>query len=295
MSPELVARLAQYFGAEPSRPAILARRALGHPGPRDPALALELRERLAAELRPDGSMQGASLPTIWRVHELLDLGEPTDGRPIRAAIRWLGALQGRSGAFGEGCDKQRHARRACEHFLVGFFSPAPPEQRITPVTLPNGKVFRAEPAARFALSALALRALLRAGESRRPPVRRHLESLARFAEQWSDWGSALAPDAMVAGMHALAEAGPPWSDATRRLLTVVAERQGDDGGWSEVDLFPMLDMLLAVGSPEALAVVRRSVPALVARQRSDRTFGATARQERALIGLRAGLAAGQGP
>jgi hypothetical protein len=295
MSPDLVARLALYFGAQPSRPAILARLALGHPSPRDPDLALELRQRLAAELRPDGSLHGASLPTIWRVHELLDLGEPNDGRPIRAATRWLGALQGRSGAFGEGCDKRRHARRACEHFLVGFFSPAPPEQRITPVTLPNGKVFRAEPAARFALSALALRAMLRAGESSRPPVRRHLESLARFAEQWSAWGSALAPDAIVAGMHALAEAGPPWSDATNRLLTVVAERQGADGGWSEVDLFPVLDMLLAVGSPEALAVVSRALPALAARQRSDGTFGATAQQERALIGLRAAVRTGRGP
>ncbi len=295
MNPDLVTRLALYFGAEPSRPGILARLALGHPGPRDPDLALELRERLAAELRPDGSVRGAALPTVWHVHQLLDLGEPSDSRPIRTATRWLGALQSRSGAFGEGCDKQRHARRACEHFLVGFFSPAPPQQRLTPVTLPNGKLFRAEPAARFALSALALRAMVRAGESSQPPVRRHLESLARFAEQWSAWSRALAPDAIVAGMHALAEAGPPWSDAIHRLLPVVVERQGPEGGWSEADLFPMLDMLLGVGSSEALAVVRRALPALAARQRSDGSFGATAQQERALIGLRAALGAGREP
>jgi len=294
MSQELVPRLSLYFGAEPSRPAILARLALGRPGPRDPDLALDLRERLAAELRPDGSVRGASLPTMWRVHELLDLGEPSDSRPIRAAVRWLGALQGRSGAFGEGCDKQRHARRVCEHFLVGFFSPAPPEQRLTPVTLPNGKVFRAEPAARFALSALALRAMLRAGESSRPAVRRHLESLARLAEQWTGWASAFAPDAIVAGMHALAEAGPPWSDASHRLVPMVAERQGQDGGWVDADIFPMLDMLLAVGSADAVSLVRRALPALSARQRADGSFGTTAQQERALIGLRAALRAGRG-
>ncbi|HKU59829.1 MAG TPA: hypothetical protein VJQ44_01335 [Gemmatimonadales bacterium] len=295
MSPDLVARLALYFSAQPSRPGILARMALGQPGPHDPELALELRERLAGELRPDGSVGGAALPTIWRVHELLDLGEPSESRPVRAAVRWLGALQGRSGAFGEGCDKQRHARRVCEHFLAGFFSPAPPGQRLTPVTLPNGKVFRAEPAARFALSTLALRAMVRAGESSRPPVRRHLESLARFAEQWTGWVSALAPDAIVAGMHALAEAGPPWSDASHRLLPVIAERQGTDGGWSDADLFPMLDMLLAAGSPDALALVSRALPALAARQRPDGSFGATAQQERALVGLRAALRASQGP
>ena len=48
MSQELVPRLSLYFGAEPSRPAILARRALGRPGPLDPDLALELRERLGS-------------------------------------------------------------------------------------------------------------------------------------------------------------------------------------------------------------------------------------------------------
>src|SRR3954468_19933330 len=66
MSHDLVLRLAGYFGAEPTRPAILARLALGHPGPRDPYLAAELRMRLAAEMRPDGSVGGASLPTMWR-------------------------------------------------------------------------------------------------------------------------------------------------------------------------------------------------------------------------------------
>lgn len=293
MSQDLVPRLALYFGPAPSRPGILARLALGHPAPTDQDLAAELRERLAAELRPDGSVRGAALPTIWLVHELLDLGEPSDSRLIRAAVGWLGGLQDRSGAFGEGCDKPRHARRACEHFLVGFFSPAPPQQRLTPVTLPNGTVFRSEPAARFALSALALRAMLRAGDSRRPSVRRHLESLARFAEQWSGWSAALAADAIVAGMHALAEAGPPWSDTTDRLLPVVAARQGLDGGWSEADLFPMLEMLLAVESPDAVGLIRRALPALAARQRSDGSFGATARQERALIGLRAALRAGR--
>src|SRR3954451_9232641 len=50
MSHDLVPRLAGYFGAEPTRPGILARLALGHPGPRDPYLAAELRMRLAAEM-----------------------------------------------------------------------------------------------------------------------------------------------------------------------------------------------------------------------------------------------------
>jgi len=74
----------------------------------------------------------------------------------------------------------------------------------------------------------------------------------------------------------------------------VAERQGQDGGWVDADIFPMLDMLLAVGSADAVSLVRRALPALSARQRADGSFGATAQQERALIGLRAALRAGRG-
>jgi len=289
MSSGIVPRLARYFEAQPSRAGILARAALGRPAAGDAGLARELRARLAAELRRDGSLGGAPLPTMWRVHEMLDLGEPGDSPAIRAATAWLAALQGRPGAFGEGCDKARHARRGCEHYLTGFYAAAAPDQRLAPVTLPNGKVFRAEGAARFALSALALRALVRAGQSKRPPVRAHLDSLARFAEQWKEWGAALAPDATVAGMHALVESGPPWSAAAERLMPIVFRRQAPDGTWPGADLFPMLDLLRAAAAPQARTMVRHALPALAARQRADGTFGTTAREERALIALRAAL------
>jgi hypothetical protein len=295
LSTELVSRLARYFAEQPSRAGILARAALGRPAPGDPALARDLRARLAAELRRDGSLGGAALPTMWRVHELLDLGEPAESPAIRAATGWLAGLQGRPGAFGEGCDKDRHARRACEHFLTGFFAPAPPEQRLAPVTLPNGKVFRAEAAARFALSALALRALLRSHQSVRPALREHLDSLGRYAEQWREWGAALAPDAIVAGMHALAESGLPWSVAAQRLVPVILRRQAPDGTWPEADLFQMLEMLRVVASPQARTMAGHALPALAARQRSDGTFGAMAGQERALIALRAALWVERGP
>jgi hypothetical protein len=290
----LVAGLARYFATQPTRAAIVARAALGQPGPGDAELAGALRAKLVAELRRDGSLGGAALPTLWRVHELIDLGEPPDSPAIQAATAWLAALQGRPGAFGEGCDRERHARRACEHVLSGFFAPAPPEQRLAPVTLPSGKVFRAEPAARFALSALALRAVLRARQADRPAIRQHLDSLARFAEQWKEWGAVLAPDAIVAGMHALAESGAPWDVAAQRLVPAVLRRQAPDGTWREADLFPMLDMLRVVATAEARTMVRHALPALAARQHPDGSLGATARDERALIALRAALWADPG-
>ena len=262
-------RGADESGADPAPEPVLRRgaeppRHPGSPRPRPPwsagpRLALELRERLAGELRPDGTVRGASLPTMWRVHELLDLGSrATAARSVPPHRPGLGALQGRRGAFRRGMRQGTASRRVCEHFLVGFFSPAPPEQRLTPVTLPNGKVFRAEPAARFALSVLALRAHARGPGTGRPPVRRHLRSLARFAEQWTGWASAARArcDRRAACMR-WRRPGLPGATRATGWCPIVAERQGEEGRWIDADLFPMLVMLLALGSADARQLVCR--------------------------------------
>jgi hypothetical protein len=280
-------RLACYFDAEETRQGILARAEFGRPQPGDPELACRLVGRFAAELRPDGSVGGAPVTTIWRAHELLDLRSDPTAPPLGLVLRWMMALQEKPGGFGEGCDRERHARRLCEHFVIGFFAPAPPEQRLAPVTLPNGKVYRAEAAARFALSCLALRAALRAGHRDRAGVRRHLASLACLGEHWTSWTGYFAPDLIVAAVHALALAGEATSSVTGRLTALIAAHQAEDGTWPNADLFHLLEVLRAVGSPAALAAVRRAAPTLAARQRPDGTFGSTAQQERALIALRA--------
>jgi hypothetical protein len=279
--------LTLYFDREQTRQGLLARAELGRPNPGDPELACRIVGDAATELRPDGSVGGAPVTTIWRAHELLDLGSDPTAAPLAFVLRWMMALQEKPGGFGEGCDRERHARRLCEHFVVGFFSPAPPEQRLAPVTLPNGKVYRAEPAARFALSCLALRAAVRAGHRDRAGVRRHLTSLACLAEQWTTWNGYFSPDLIVAALHALAVAGDDKGPLIRRLTALVAAHQGEDGGWPHADIFHVLEVLRATDDPTALAAVRRAVPALVARQRQDGTFGSTAQQERALIALRA--------
>ncbi len=163
------------------------------------------------------------------------------------------------------------------------------------MTLPNGKLYRAEPAARFALSCLALRAALRAGHDDRSGVRRHIASLVCLAEQWTTWSGYFTPDLIVAALHALALAGEDKRPVVERLTTLVATHQGADGGWPNADLFQILEALCAAGTPEALAAVRRAMPALADRQRPDGTFGSTAQQERALIALRAFQWAETGP
>jgi len=72
--------------------------------------------------------------------------------------------------------------------------------------------------------------------------------------------------------------------AYRELLV---RRQREDGTWSGLDSFLALEALLAEGSEQSAQAVERAVPFLLASQRRDGTFGALARQERALIGLRA--------
>jgi len=290
-----IERLALFFGMERTRQGLLAREALDRTAATDAELAERLRGELASGLRPDGTVAGGAVPTIWRVHQLLDLGERKDSPAIARPLAWLLDLQNRPGSFHDGCDRARHARRLCQHFLAGFFSPAPPAQRLAPVTLPTGKVFRVEPAARFAISCLALRAALRAGRADEPSIKRHIQSLARISEQWTEWGGYFSPDTVVAGLHALAVAGPEHRHIVHRLVGVVTSNQGVDGEWANADLFHVVDALLAAGTLEAQVTVRRAATALAARQRTDGTFGTVAQQERALIGLRALLWGSRSP
>jgi hypothetical protein len=153
--------------------------------------------------------------------------------------------------------------------------------------LPNGKVFRAEPAARFAVSCLAFRAALRAGFDNRASVERHFISLLELSKQWTRWNGYFGGDAIVAGIHALASVKRLRDGVAERLTGMIVSQQEPDGTWPSADLFATLDALLALGTSEARAAVRRALPALLERQRLDGSFGSTAQQERALIALRA--------
>jgi hypothetical protein len=282
-----IEQLRLYFAPLPTRQGILAREVLGQPAPEDEALARRLIDRMRAETRADGSVAGGVVATVWRAHELLDLRCGPDQSDWVRVMGWVLELQGRPGAFSEGCTPARHSYRACEHFISGFFSPAPPAQRIAPVMLPNGKVYRAEPAARFAISCLALRAALRGGLTDLPAIKRHTVSLVYLQNHWDDWNDYFAADVIVASVHALACVTGGRRDEVPQLAAVLAANQAEDGTWPKADLFQTIEALVAIGTAEARAVLHRAVPALLARQRTDGSFGSTAQQERALIALRA--------
>jgi hypothetical protein len=283
---EGIDRLVLFFSSAPTRQGVLARRVLGRPAPDDDTITRRLINELVTQCRVEGIF-GPAMPMIWRTHELMDLGCTGEQEDCRRIVEWMLDLQGKPGAFHQGCSRTRHAQRVCEHFLSGFFSPAPPEQRLAPIMLPNGKVFRAEPAARFAISCLAFRAAVRGSPEARPGVEHHLKGLLQLQEQWATWNGYFAGDAIVAGIHALAVALPTRADIRARLSSTIAAHQISDGTWPNADLYHTLEALLALGTPEALASVRRAIPTLLARQRPDGSFGSTARQERAWIALRA--------
>ncbi len=282
-----IERLAEFFVPRSSRAAILAREALGRPAPGDAAARATLIAGLQKGLRSDGSVGGAALPTIWRAIELIDLGHSGQEPGTAQFITWMLGLAGQPGGFGEGCHPARHEQKACNHFLAGFFAPVPDTERLAPITMPCGKTFRAEAQARFAVSCLALRAVLMAGLAGRASVKQHLQSLAVLVDVWTDWSGYYAPDLVIAALHPLGIAPPLYRGATIRVAAFIADHQQADGTWPNADLFHALESLMAANTPAARSAVANAVPALVAMQRKDGAFGTTAQEERALIGLRA--------
>lgn len=282
-----IGRLATFFENRATRPGLIARRALGRLTNSDLGLHDRLIREMRGETRLDGSVGGATVPTIWRAIELMELGHQSDQAGVIRVMGWILNLQERPGAFGEDCADQRHANKVCQHFIGGFFSAAPPNERLSPVSLPSGKVFRSEGAARFAVSCLALRAALMAGNERRAGIQRHLESLVVLRETWTSWDGYFAPDAIVSALSALAVAPPPFRDILPDLTGFIAEHQSADGTWPHADLFHVLEALLLAGTLKAKLAVCQAVPALLAIQHPEGGFGNTAMEERALIGLRA--------
>lgn len=287
---EAIERLGRYFETQQTRQGLLARRALGRPAPGDAALTLSLIRHLAVDVRRDGTVRGGFLPAAFRLLELTDLGADDETAAVPRLTAWLLAQQGLPGCYSDGCTKPRHEAGACEHFLQGFFSPAPAEQRVAPVSLPNGKVFRAEPAARFALSCLALRALMGTTARSYTGPGRHLTSLATLRGAWEQWNGYFPPDLVLTALTALASA-PGDRRSLGPITAFVASQQLADGSWPQADRFVVLEALLVAGTPEAVGAIRQAVPALAASLRSDGSFGPAAQQERALIGLKAMLLA----
>lgn len=279
-----LAGLRQYFVTRPNRAGLVARAYLGARTRDDDRYRDHLLTAAQASISPDGSVRGDLLATALALIELDYLEAPL--RVREPLVLWLLARQNRPGTFADGCTAARHQHHVCEHFLSGFFSPAPPVQRIGSITLPNGKEFRVESQVRFALSCVALDAVARAGRVHDPAVERHLDSFRALVETWAGWNDHLAPDLAGSALNALASAGSQWRDTSAALVAIYAAHQQADGTWRDLDFFHALDALSRVRVDAVLPVLERAADTLIRRQRDDGSFGSVAADERALIALR---------
>jgi len=233
----------------------------------------------------DGSLSEDLVATATAVIQLADLGHQF--LPANLTLSWLLGRQNQPGAFHLGCTAARHRHRSCEHYLDGFFSPAPPTRRIAPLTVPNGRTYRVESQARFAASVIALEAVVRAGQVHDPMVERHLDSFGSLVEEWNSWGEQLPPELAFAALGALAEAPERWWPIREALIDLVADRQQADGSWQRVDFFAALEGLCRLPDARAREILVRAAPLLKARQHEDGSFGSLAAETRALIAARA--------
>ncbi|MGE0440315.1 MAG: hypothetical protein AB7L66_08960 [Gemmatimonadales bacterium] len=282
-------RVAAFFDRRTTRQAWVARRAVGRTFRSDDELRAQLIGKAGGALSRAGGLK-EPVVVVGLLEDLVDLEAPPEA--LGPAVTSLLALGGRPGAFGEGCTAARHNHRVCEHFIGGFFSPAPPTQRVAPVTLPNGRAYRIESQARFAVSCWILQVVLRAGQVGDPSAVRHLDSFTNLLEVWEAWDDMLHPDLAFGAAAALAAAPERWRSAQEALVRLIGNHQLPDGTWPRVDFFTALDGLSRVNDAVARPLLERAVPGLLQRQREDGSFGSVALDDRALIGLRVLLRVG---
>ena len=250
------AKVTGFLAERDTRPGIVARQLSGRERPADARLAEILAAERRARSKMDGSIEGSLVRTAWAAWEMMDLGaDPLHGGLDRL-VSWI-----------------------LQQVETGTVTDQ------APLTLPSGAVFEASDASAFAARCLGLRALLRARREGRPAVARLLDELANGPQPATLNLSACA-------LAALALVPPPHRRHLDGLVSRLGRAQGADGGWTEADLFHMLEALVLAGIRPARVVAAQAAPALIARLRDDGSFDDPphddpVHDERALVGMRA--------
>lgn len=252
-------RLAVFFRERKTRPGVLGRQSLGQELSGDPKLAELLCAERRANTRMDGSMAGSLASTAWAAWEMMDLGLAAMDGALDRLVSWvLGRVE------------------------AGDASPEP-----LPLRLANGLVLASPAEAAFVTRCLAVRTLVRARRDDRPGVAAAIRELALSRQP-----ATLNLSASVLG--ALALAPPDQRHHLDGLIGRLGTAQDAGGGWTDADLFHMLEALILAGIRPARALITRAAPALVALQREDGSFDDAGNEERALIGVRALAIAAEG-
>jgi len=284
---EAIDGLATFFERRQTRAGVVARRLLGVSS--DDELADHLIRERRSRTRLDGSIDGSLQATAWSAWELLRLGCSEGHTGLDRMVGFLLSRQDQPGRFGEGCTKRRHEIATCNHFVSGFFSPGSRDEAVAPLALPTRRIIVSEITARFAVSCYALRSVLCAGEEKREPVRRHIQSLLTLGDRWRtlEEGFPNTTDVVFSAVGALGLAPPEYADGVDRLATHVCQMQTADGAWDGTSVFHALDGLLTLRTPVARAAIGKALPHLLGLQQSSGAFDETDDEELAIIALRA--------
>jgi hypothetical protein len=282
----VLARAQAFFAERQTRPGVLARRILGTALPGDTQLVGHLERERRRRTRMDGSVEGSLVTTAWTAMELLQLEYPPDHAGVVRIVGYVLARQGQPGRFGEGCTEERHARGVCQHFLPGFFSPAPIDVPLGPLTFPIGVTVRQEDEARFAASCFALQTVLRARHERRQPVRDHVLALLELTPLWNAWGGDWAPDLVFFALAAVAAGPLDYRDRVDEVTGWVADRQRSDGTWAGADPVHALDAMLRVPNDPARSAVHRGRQVVEQLADEGALFAEDDQEERSLVALR---------
>lgn len=252
--------------------------------------------RILDDQAQDGSWGGdlcataVALLLIRELRRAADLKEQAPG--IGRGFDWIRSRRGQPGAWSDGCSSERHERGLCHHFLVGFYSPAPPEVVIPDFVLPGGAPVTGDTEARLVGSAMALHCLLSWGEEGKD-ARLHLDGLARLVIVWENRPPpGLTATALLAAIEALVDSPDRrHRRAVEAGLRLVAGRQRGDGSWVETDAFQALEVFTAAAEAQVTPQqTRRALwhgsRLLVSTQHGDGSWGREEGSRKALIGWR---------
>lgn len=237
-----------------------------------PEMAGHLRGDMLARQESDGSWGDDLVVTADAVWQLLDLGVHPSHGSIDRAVTWLyDDRRDAEGAYGEGCTPARHEQGTCEHYLSGFFSPAPPDESYE-IELANGQTVNSDASARLLASERALRTLLRvnADDLR---ARDSVDGL-RGVPLYLEYGGTFTPAVLVGAVQALARAQGAPGELSAGLDTL-SKAQEKDGTWPNVELFFVLETLLEVDPRRALPMLEKALPGLL---KSQHKYGAWGRK-----------------
>ena len=267
---------------------MVARQLLGITKPDDDRLTDHLIRERRRKTRLDGSVDGALQETAWSAWELLRLGCTRGHAGLDRMIGFLVSRQDKPGRFGEGCSERRHPIANCKHFMSGFFSPGTVDRAIAPLALPTQAVILTEFGARYAVSCMALRTVLRAGEDRRTAVLAHIESLFHLVDRWQDQSQF--PDSMdvvFTTLGALGLAPLEYRDRVGKTADAIIGLQNAQGAWDGTSVFHAVDGMMAIRGDAARRAIGRALPQMLTLQQESGAFDDADSDELALIALRA--------